>query len=84
MASMKQSTSHQSNLLPTAIAHDQNVLDNYQIKKAYQVKEVVSLKGSQLGAFCPKTTVYCYLEFKLRFLKNLKLFLIRVKTDLSL
>ena len=38
-----------------------------------------TFKGSQLGAFCPKAIVYCYLEFKLRFLKNLKLFSIRVK-----
>ena len=35
--------------------------------------------GSQLGAFCPKAIVYCYLEFKLCYLKNLKLFSIRVK-----
>ena len=37
------------------------------------------LKGSQLGAFCPYVIVYCYLEIKLRYLKNLKLFSIRVK-----
>ena len=37
------------------------------------------LKGSQLGAFCPYALVNCYLEFKLRYLKNLKLFSIRVK-----
>ena len=37
------------------------------------------LKGSQLDAFNPKAIVYCYLEFKLSYLKNLKLFLIRVK-----
>ena len=36
-------------------------------------------KGSQLGAFFPKAIVYCYLEFKLHCLKNLKLFSIRVK-----
>ena len=36
-------------------------------------------KVSQLGAFCPKATVYCYLEFELRFLKNLKLFSIKIK-----
>ena len=38
-----------------------------------------SLKGSQMVAFSPKAIVYCYLEFKLRYLKNLKLFSIRVK-----
>ena len=38
-----------------------------------------SYLGSQLGAFCLYTIVYCYLEFKLRYLKNLKLFSIRVK-----
>ena len=37
------------------------------------------LKGSQLGAFCPYAIVYCYLEFKLRYLKNLNLLSIRVK-----
>ena len=37
------------------------------------------LKGSQLGAFCPYAIGYCYLEFKLRYLANLKLFSIRVK-----
>ena len=36
-------------------------------------------KGSQLGAFSPKAIVYCYHEFKLRYLKNQKLFSIRVK-----
>ena len=34
---------------------------------------------SQLGAFCIYAIVYCYLEFKLRYLKNLKLFSISVK-----
>ena len=38
-----------------------------------------ALKGSQLGAFCPYAVVYCYLELKLHYLKNLKLFSIRVK-----
>ena len=37
------------------------------------------VKGSQLGVFCSQTIVNCYLEFKLRYLKNLKLFSIRVK-----
>ena len=39
-------------------------------------------KGSQLDAFCPMAIVHCYLEFKLRYLKNLKLFsinMIRIK-----
>ena len=38
-----------------------------------------SVKGSQLGTFCPQAIVYCYLEFKLHYLKNLKLFSSRVK-----
>ena len=37
------------------------------------------VKVSQLDAFSPWAIVYCYLEFKLRYLKNLKLFSIRVK-----
>ena len=37
------------------------------------------VKGSQLGTFCPKPIVYCYLEFKLHYLKNLNFFSIRVK-----
>ena len=37
------------------------------------------VKGSQLDTFCPKIIVYCYIEFKLRYLKNLKLFSIRIK-----
>ena len=40
---------------------------------------VEHFKGSQLGAFCPLAILYWYLEFKLRYLKNLKLFSIRVK-----
>ena len=38
-----------------------------------------SIKESQLDAFCPLTNVYCYPRFELRYLKNLKLFSIRVK-----
>ena len=38
-----------------------------------------NLKDSQLGAFCPWAIVYCYLEFKLLYLNNLKLFPIGVK-----
>ena len=37
------------------------------------------LKGSQLDDFNPQAIVYCYLEFKLSYFKNLKLFSIRVK-----
>ena len=37
------------------------------------------LKELKLGIFCPWAIVYCYLEFKLRYLKNLKLFSTRVK-----
>ena len=52
--------------------------------KVFDIYHIVSIiifyvKGSQLVAFCPKAVVYCYLEFKLRYLKNLKLFSIRVK-----
>ena len=36
-------------------------------------------KGSQLDAFSPNAIVYCYIEFKLSYLKNLKLFSIRAK-----
>ena len=36
--------------------------------------------GVTTGWFCPQAIVYCYLEFKLRYLKNLKLFSVRVKT----
>ena len=34
----------------------------------------MSFKGSQLGAFCPYAMVNGYIEFKLRYLKNMKLF----------
>ena len=44
-----------------------------------EVKYDNVLKGSQLDAFSPQAIVYCYLEFKLSYLKNLKLFSIRVK-----
>ena len=37
------------------------------------------IKGWQLDALSPLTIVYCYLEFKLSYLKNLKLFSIGVK-----
>ena len=36
-------------------------------------------KESQMGTFSSLVIVYCYLEFKLRYLKKLKLFSIRVK-----
>ena len=37
------------------------------------------LKASQLHAFCPSAIVYCYIEFKLSYLKNLKMFSISVR-----
>ena len=37
------------------------------------------IKGLQLDSFNPYAIVYCYLEFKLSYLENLKLFSIRVK-----
>ena len=37
------------------------------------------VKGSHLDAFFPQAIVHCYIEFKLSYLKNLKLFSIRVK-----
>ena len=43
------------------------------------IGNILDFKGSQLGAFYPYVIVYCYLEFKLRYLKSLKLFSIRVK-----
>ena len=39
------------------------------------------IKVSQLDAFNPYAIVYCYLEFKLSYLKNLKLFSIRPKKE---
>ena len=39
----------------------------------------IIIKGSKLDAFSSYAIVYCYLEFKLSYLKNLKLFSIRVK-----
>ena len=41
-----------------------------------------NFKSSQLGASCPYATVYCYLELKLCYLKNLNLFLTRVKKQI--
>ena len=48
-------------------------------QKTVFVERKTEFKGSQMDVFCPKAIVYCYLEFKLRYLKNLKLFSIRVK-----
>ena len=39
----------------------------------------IYLRGHNHVHFAHRHIVYCYLEFKLRYLKNLKLFLIRVK-----
>ena len=39
----------------------------------------LTLMGSQLGTFVHRLLVFCYIEFTLRSLKNLKLFSIRVK-----
>ena len=47
--------------------------------RTYWDYETGEFKGSQLGTFCPQAIVYCYLEFKLCYLRNLKLFSIRVK-----
>ena len=41
------------------------------------------INWSQLGAFCSQALVYYYIEFKLRYLKNLELFSIRVKEILK-
>ena len=45
----------------------------------YAQKISDNIQGSQLGAFCPYPILYCYCEFKLCYLKNQKLFPIRVK-----
>ena len=50
-----------------------------QVPAAGQIVLKLFFTGSQLGAFCPYALVYCYLEFKLRYHKNLKSFSIRVK-----
>ena len=39
----------------------------------------MNLRGHNWVFFSPLATVYCYLEFKFRYSKNLKLFTIRVK-----
>ena len=39
----------------------------------------LSLKGFQLAAFCPLTTMYRYYEFKVGYLIKIKLFSIRIK-----
>ena len=44
------------------------------------VKKNTKCKGSQLDSFSPWGIVYCYLEFKLSYLKNLKLFSITVNS----
>ena len=47
---------------------------------AFKARVLTSdFKGSQLDAFSTSAIVHCYLEFKLSYLKNLKLFSIRVK-----
>ena len=37
------------------------------------------IKRSQLDVFVPQAIVYCYIKFKINYLKSLKLFSIRVK-----
>ena len=44
-----------------------------------EILHTSGIKGSQLDVFCPKAIVYCYLEFKLSYLKDLKLFSSKVK-----
>ena len=39
----------------------------------------LALRGHNWTHFVQRAIVYCYLEFELRYLENLKLFLIRVK-----
>ena len=47
--------------------HDDSVAIGY-------VNEGTLFKGSQLDAFSPQAIVYCYLEYKLSYLKNLIFF----------
>ena len=54
------------------------VYTEVNVDKTYP-RNQINLKGSQLDTVCPLAIVYCYLEFKLPYLKNLKLFSIRVK-----
>ena len=54
------------------------IAETWNEKKEKREKKNM-IKGSQMGAFCLQTIVYCYLEFKLRYLEKLKLFSIRVK-----
>ena len=49
------------------------------VTRFWLIEWIQSIKGWQLDAFSPYAIVYCYLEFKLSILKNLKLFSIRVK-----
>ena len=42
-------------------------------------KNEEAFRGDNWPTFYPKAKVCCYLEFKFRYLKNLKLFSIRVK-----
>ena len=39
----------------------------------------IRFKGLQLDALCSQAKVYCYLKFRLGYLKNLRLFSIKVK-----
>ena len=50
-----------------------------KISGPYFFSMKIMVKGSQLDKFCPKAIVYWYLEFKLSYLKSLKLFSVRVK-----
>ena len=51
----------------------------YVVCDYYNRDSNANVKGWQLHALSPLAIVYCYLEFKLRYLKNLKLFSVRVK-----
>ena len=55
------------------------VVDRHRSDRRCINQQNIVVKGSQLGTFCPWAIAYCYLEFILRYLKNLKLFSIRVK-----
>ena len=61
------------------IAHTQIKCDMPCMAKGTLQSTVICVKGSQLECILHIGYVYCYLEFKLRYLKDLTLFSIRVR-----
>ena len=63
--------------ISTAFIYLSHIIRRDFLKCFIDFRLMIPVKGSQLNTFCLKAVFYCYLEFKLCYLKKLKLFSIK-------